>query len=284
VLMTNGTVFATGYTGTALYAEDGFWTAGPTFPTTTDGQVGATDAPAALLTNGNVLIATSPGVDGVGVHYFEFNGTTLTEMPRTPNAANVAANECRFLELPSGQILATDGSTEVEIYTPSGAPNPAWAPKIESVSSELKQGTSYVVSGTQFNGLSQGASFGDDAQMATNYPLVRLTMTATGDVYYFKTHDHSSMGVATGSALVSTTFDVPAYAEEVGPAELQVVANGIASASVPVCVPQTEAQACAYQCSGTAPDDCGGRLQCLTLVGARCCTHLGGAWSGGRCE
>jgi hypothetical protein len=188
------------------------------------------------------------------------------------------------IELPSGQILATDASTEVEIYTPSGAPNPAWAPRIESVSSELKQGESYVVSGTQFNGLSQGASFGDDAQMATNYPLVRLTMNATGDVYYFKTHDHSSMGVATGSALVSTTFDVPADPEEIGAAELQVVANGIASTSVPVCLPQTEAQACAYQCSGTASDGCGGKLTCLTLVGARCCIHLGGAWSDGRCE
>jgi hypothetical protein len=43
------------------------------------------------------------------------------------------------------------------------------------------------------------------------------------------------MGVATGSALVSTLFDVPASAET-GASSLVVVANGIASAPVSVTV------------------------------------------------
>ena len=85
-----------------------------------------------------------------------------------------------------------------------------------------------MISGTQFNGLSQGAAYGDDFQDATNYPLVRIVNTATGHVFYCRTHNHSTMGVATGTHKVATHFDVPASAEA-GPSQLFVVANGIAS-------------------------------------------------------
>jgi len=77
--------------------------------------------------------------------------------------------------------------------------------------------------------------YGDDAQMATNYPLVRVTNSATGHVFYFRTHDHSSMGVATGTTPVSTRFDVPMFVES-GPSALEVVANGIPSSPVSVMV------------------------------------------------
>src|SRR5258706_1144550 len=96
-------------------------------------------------------------------------------------------------------------------------------------------GSNYSISVTQFNGLTKGSMYGDDWQMASNYPLVRITNDATGHVFYARTHDHSSMGVATGSAVVSTMFDVP-EAAEAGPSHLVVVANGIASPGVPVSV------------------------------------------------
>ena len=86
--------------------------------------------------------------------------------------------------------------------------------------------------------------YGDDAQTATNYPLVRVTNSATGHVFYCRTHGHSTMGVATGATPVSTNFDVPLSIES-GPSMLEVVANGIASApdiqyslnqgSIPLC-------------------------------------------------
>jgi hypothetical protein len=82
--------------------------------------------------------------------------------------------------------------------------------------------------------MSQGAAYGDDQQSATNYPLVRITNNATGHVFYSRTHDHSSMGVASG-AFVSTHFDVPTTQEH-GPSQLVVVANGIPSAAVAVTV------------------------------------------------
>jgi len=65
----------------------------------------------------------------------------------------------------------------------------------------------YAVNGTRFNGLSQGAAYGDDAQSASNYPLVLFTNNASGHKFYARTHDHSTMGVATGDELVGTLFD-----------------------------------------------------------------------------
>ena len=98
----------------------------------------------------------------------------------------------------------------------------------------LSRGQTYALTGTQLNGLSEAAAYGDELSAATNYPLVRLTVTATGHVFYARTHGHT-MGVATGALPVTTQFDVPAGAET-GAATLVVVANGIASAPVAVTI------------------------------------------------
>ena len=94
--------------------------------------------------------------------------------------------------------------------------------------------SNYTVSGLRFAGMSQGAAYGDDYQSATNYALVRITNNATGHVFYSRTHDHSSMGVAF-NGIVSTHFDVPTN-QETGPSQLVVVADGIPSTPVPVTV------------------------------------------------
>jgi hypothetical protein len=77
--------------------------------------------------------------------------------------------------------------------------------------------------------------YGDDAQMATNYPLIRIINNASHHVFYARTHNHSTMGVATGNAKVSTHFDVPSDMET-GASKLVVVANGIASKAVAITV------------------------------------------------
>jgi hypothetical protein len=97
------------------------------------------------------------------------------------------------------------------------------------------RGSTYKISGTQFNGLSQANAFGDEFQTATNYPLVRITNKSTGHVFYARTHGHSTMGVATGTKIVSTNFDVPA-SMETGASSLVVVANGIPSRAVNITV------------------------------------------------
>ena len=83
----------------------------------------------------------------------------------------------------------------VVLYTPKGSPRPSWAPAIKSYPKDLTPGKTYKITGTQFNGLSQAMSYGDEDQNPTNYPLVRITNKASGRVYYLRTHDHSTMGV-----------------------------------------------------------------------------------------
>ncbi len=101
--------------------------------------------------------------------------------------------------------------------------------------STVTRGSSYLISGQQFNGLSQAMSVGDEFENATNYPLVRITNQASGHVFYARTHHHSTMAVATGDAIVSTHFDVPAEMET-GSSSLEVVANAIPSTPVTITV------------------------------------------------
>jgi len=239
VLRFDGTVFATGATGhNAIYTPapigPGTWVAGPDFPKVNGQQLDIADGPAALLPNGNVLCDTSPGVYQNGVHFFEFDGTQFITEPGTPDALQNTSYEGRMLILPTGQIFFADGTRDVEIYTPIGNPNPAWAPTIHSFPSQISPGGSYSLSGTQLNGLSQGAAYGDDAQSASNYPLVRITNRASGHVFFARTHDHSTMSVAPGKRSL-THFDVPTNIET-GTSDLVVVTNGIASTAVTVTV------------------------------------------------
>ena len=89
-----------------------------------------------------------------------------------------------------------------------------------------------------FNGLSQANVYGDDAQQATNYPVLEIVNDSSQHVKFSRTHDHSTMGVVTDGSIVSTQFDVPAITES-GPSHLTVIANGIPSIGVPatVCAP-----------------------------------------------
>ena len=83
------------------------------------------------------------------------------------------------------------------------------------------------------NGLSQAVSYGDDAQMATNYPLVQFRHAASKKVHFCRTFDHSTMGVATGKKIHHTHFHVP-HGIPVGHYEMVVIANGIHSHPVKV--------------------------------------------------
>jgi len=237
VLRPDKTVFAMGSNGcgaahNAIYdTRTGRWSAAPDFPQ----NLGVSDGPAALETNGNVLIMASNRVFKKGAKFLEWNGTSFTTIAGPPGVRSDSSFYGHFLQLPTGQLLFTDFSSDMDVFTPGGTSSPSWAPTIASAPRSVIRGETYTVSGTQFNGLSQGATYGDDYQSSTNYPLVRLVNRATGHVFYCRTHDHSSMGVATGSTRVSTRFDVPADAEA-GASDLVVVANGIPSAPVKVTV------------------------------------------------
>jgi len=246
---------------TAIYnTNTSSWSAGPDIPNHDAGN----DAPVALLPNGNVLMQLAPpttgSVFGSPSRFYEFDGTSIAQVlsPSTlcPGSCGFPSYVGGMLVLPTGQILLTEQSSLVNIYTPTGSPNAAWAPTIASVSGVLVPGQTYTISGTQFNGLSAGASYGDDLQAATNYPIVRIVNQGTGHVFYAKTHGHSTMGVATGTAAVSTSFDVP-NGIELGASNIFVVANGIASAATAVTAS-----------AGAAPTVVTGAATGIALMGA----------------
>jgi hypothetical protein len=233
LLLPDGRLFVTGAAAggspahTALYTPDttltsaGRFVAGPDFVAGDD----AGDSSAALLPSGHVLIAAPSG------RFYEFDGTAMSVTGSLPNDAG---NTAYFLlVLPNGEVLVTGGTTQ--IYGGLGHADPTWAPTIANAPTTLTRGSTFNISGTQFNGLSQAGSVGDEFNVASNYPLVRIANSASGHVVYARTHGHSTMGVATGSVTVSTHFDIPSNTEP-GASTISVIANGITSSPVSVVV------------------------------------------------
>jgi hypothetical protein len=250
VLRGDGTVVAFGgNTGcqaptadpTAIYKyKKNTWEAGPNVPAVC-GSDGATscslpDSPAALLPNGNILFAASASFGGRPTHFFEYTATNTIQQVSDPlfNSTKSGAYYYNFLVLPNGQILMTDFSKMAEVYSFAGSPLANLAPVVTKVPTTIVAGKSYIVRGKQLNGRTQGAYYGDDAQMATNYPIVQITNTASGHVFYARTVNPSTMTVAP-DAPGYAHFSVPAGIET-GPSSLVVIANGAASQAVSVTV------------------------------------------------
>lgn len=127
-------------------------------------------------------------------------------------------------------------STKLYVYRPEGPPLAAGQPQVNTIT--VNADASYHLTGLKLTGISEGASFGDDAQMASNFPLVRLLQSGT--VQYARTHHWSTSGVMTGSTPVSTEFTLPGNVFHWTGNQsysLQAVSNGNASVSVPFCAP-----------------------------------------------
>jgi hypothetical protein len=246
---------------TAIFTFPNKWTAGPDFPSPQE----VADGPAALLPNGNILVQSGNAFNPPS-NIWEFSTAGMT--PQTPGVGtltavnnppcndatltNVGAFQGRMLVLPTGQILwdASEGVNCTSVYTPNagdGTPNLVMRPPphINTISNTTlgRGNTNYTLTGSMFRGVSQGATYGDDAQMATNYPMVRITNNTTNHVCWGRTHD---WGI-----LTSTQFDVPpdntgaggnpdwALVEnpcETGASTLVVITNGLVSNPITVTI------------------------------------------------
>lgn len=231
VLMPNGTVFQTGanrcgagHTGIFTLSTQA-WTAGPDFPGTKD----MADAPAALEVNGSVLMFASNGIFGTQGQFYEWNGSTLAAAPNTPNAPSDSSYYGHLMLLPNGQVMFTDFSNDIELYTSTGSTYSGWQPTLIPQAATMHRGQTYSLKGSKLYGATQNNAYGDDFQDATNFPLIRFTNTATGHVVYAKTHGYNAMPVGfNGPGFFQV--DVPSNLET-GGSTMQVVVNGIASQS-----------------------------------------------------
>src|SRR5450756_1959030 len=251
MLMYNGSVIffgaanSNGKGKTAIYlppanpARQGTWKAGPDIPAVNNKTMVCNDCPAALLPNGRVLFTAANFVAkswGSPVCFFEYDpaANTIVSAPAPPNNNTFPYPQfpgvywSRLMLLPSGQVLFSASSNNIQVYTPDGAPQASWKPKVTTVKLTSSATDPFgELTGTQLNGLSQANVYGDDCYPATNYPLVQLRNVASSAVTYCRTFGMSTMGVATGATPHQCSFslaNVPG-----GKYELRVVANGIAS-------------------------------------------------------
>ena len=240
LLLPDGRAFFVGSpSNTAYYTPSGttapgVWAAGPIIP----GGRGAPDAPMAMMVNGKVLLALSPTPNS-GNHFpsptsfYEFdyltNTFTRVNAPGGGLTLNSSVYIYTMLDLPDGNVLfSTQGSNTFYVYTPGSAAIAAGKPIIKTVTLN-GDGISYRITGTLFNGISEGASYGDDFQMNSNYPIIRLS--SAGKVYYCRTYNWNSTGVMRGKKKDTAQFTLPAGLPS-GTYSLVVTSNGFASNAV----------------------------------------------------
>ena len=247
LMLADGRAFYVGGSGHALLytptgnTNAGAWTAGPDIPN----GLTAPDAPAAILSNGKILCAVGPALttnsSGTVIYsapttFYEFdpvaNAFTLTGTP-TGGTANYAPYKAAMLELPDGTVLYSRSSSTVYVYKPDGSPLAAGKPAIKTITQNSDG--SYQLAGTLLNGLSAGAAYGDDLQMDSNYPLIRLT-NSTGNISYARTYNWTSTSVQTGINVSTAQFVLPA-GTAAGSYSLVATVNGIASDAVTLTLP-----------------------------------------------
>jgi hypothetical protein len=147
-----------------------------------------------------------------------------------------AAFVTRMLVLPTGQLLLSDSSNQLYVYTPDGSPPASLRPKISDVN--YTGNGAFRLTGVRLNGQSAGAAYGDDDQMDEDYPIVRLQNPATGNVYYCRTTNWDSVSVD-GQKPEKVDFTLNS-AVTPGSYELTVVGAGIASQPVPIRIAKGE--------------------------------------------
>lgn len=233
VLLPTGNVVAFGASpNNALYTTStGSWSSLASWPNSEEAE----DAPADMMPGGDILCTASPkdttsSYPGPTYYYvYDPTANKFTKQPASPTdtGASLPCYYGRMLQLPTGQVLYTNGfASELAFYNSTGTSQAAWEPKIKSVTANSDG--SYTLAGTQLTGLSYGASYGDDNDMFTSYPLVQLT-SSSGPVQYARTYNFSTRSLQTGATKETTQFTVPSGLAA-GTYSLRVVTNGIPSA------------------------------------------------------
>ena len=244
-VLPDGRAFFLGSTPyTAYYTPSGdtshgTWAAGPMIPD----SLGAVDAAAAMMPNGKILCALS----NQAVHdtefkipawFYEFdyrtNSFTRVSACAGGDTMNIRCSMAGMLDLPDGNILmSAQNSNQYYIYVPGGTPLASGVPVVNNIT--MISCDTFMATGTLFNGISQGAAYGDDWQMPTNYPVIRLENhdAILGDlVHYARTFNWNSTGIMRGSLPDTTYFTLPAGLPY-DTYNLVLVANGIPSAPTP---------------------------------------------------
>jgi hypothetical protein len=209
-------------------------------------QITTVDSPTQVHINQNATATlasdtiTWGGTFSPPAQLFDFNPTTNTISPVSPaipdtNLNFMGAYPTRMLTLPTGQVLFSDDSAQLWVYTADGVPNPALRPVINGVT--YTGGGNFTLTGKQLTGQSAGAAYGDDDQMDTNFPVIRMA-NATG-LYYARTTNWSSTSVDGGTTPETVNFTLN---PSVTPGNYSLVVTGAGISSFPIFINITEAE------------------------------------------
>ena len=213
---THYAIFFGGSGTTALYDwSNHTWAAGPNIRGADGTFYGSLDSPAAAEANGKILVAVGSTSDfGSFTKLMEYdpnadfrvnpnadpgaNPFTEVSAVNGPDLSNVSPFVMRMLALPNGQILVHTGGINFWVYTPdapSQAQLAATGAQVTSVvDKKLVDGGRflYSLSGYRLNGPTDGAYYGDDAQMSSAFPIITATDASSGAVDVARTTSWSS--------------------------------------------------------------------------------------------
>jgi hypothetical protein len=240
VMLYNGKVFITGacvgagqtavYTPpSSLLSTDDSWAAGPVIPN----NYGCPDCPSCVESNGKVLFISTP-VDYAEPYFNEYdpNTNTIQQINGPPTVIEPYSYEFFMLELPTGQTWVSgfgENGNEVWLYTPVSGPQSSWRANLTGLTLG-SDGVTYTLTGQQLNGLTNGAAYGDEGEMYTNYPVVSLKNTTTGVNYFARAFNPTNLLLATGNVPVQTHFVLPSTIPA-GNYQLTTSASGVGSAN-----------------------------------------------------
>ncbi len=231
-LMYNGKILVMGgnssgvYTPGATPSSPGSWAQGPGMP---QGSY-VDDSYADPEPNGNVIFdtikcswITNACGSAAGPELVEYNPSTntMSQISEPPDSSGQAVN---FINLPNGQVLAAAGGRDW-IYTPVGTPQASWRPTVTSISANSNG--SYHLTGTQLTGFVTVGE--DDYQDPQNFPIVYLK-NSSGNVYYARSSNFSTMAPSTPGETESADFTLPAGLPH-GTYSLFVSACGVSSST-----------------------------------------------------
>jgi hypothetical protein len=226
------------------------WSVTGTSGTTTiiSGSISSVDSATQITLSRAATGTATPATLSVGAEFsrptqlFDFNPTNNTLSPISPAPPSARLNTqgayvSRMLMLPTGQLLFSDSSSQLYVYTPSGSASFAIRPVINNV--VYNGGGVFTLTGKQLNGQNAASAYGDDVQMDENYPIVRLSNSA-GQVFYCRTSNWSLTGVATGTTPETVNFTLPAALVTPGNYTLSVSGAGIISLPATLNITQAE--------------------------------------------
>lgn len=163
--------------------------------------------------------------------------TQITSQLADPNLPYEGSYPTRMLILPTGQLLFSDGSSQLWVYTPpTGEPNPLMRPLVTSVT--YQGNGNFILGGYQLDGQSAGAAYGDDDQMDSNYPIIRM-VNSSGDVFYARTSNWSLITVGNTAGYETVNFTLnPA----ITPGNYSLIVSGAGISSFPTYIHINESE------------------------------------------